>query len=82
MANCETAMHSNLAGRDPGASAYFYVQFVAGALEIRGRLEAKLGHQLPSIAHARPDGVFAHWHWDGARLAIHNDRYGLFPVFW
>jgi len=83
MANCETAIHANLAGRDPGGGrAYLYVQFIAGALEIRGRLEAKFGHQLPSIAHAQPDGVFAQWHWDGAQLAVHNDRYGFFPVFW
>ena len=75
-------MYANLTGRDPGGRAYFYVQFIAGAPEIRGRHEAKLGHQLPSIAHAQPDGVFAQWHWDGVRLAVHNDRYGFFPVFW
>lgn len=29
-----------------------------------------------------PDGIFARWSWDGARLKVQNDRYGLFPLFY
>lgn len=82
MANCETVTHADRAGAYAGTRTYFHVQSVAGALEVRGSLEAKFGHQLSSRSHARPDGVFARWHWDGARLVINNDRYGFFPLFW
>jgi len=82
MANCETVTHADRAGAHAGTRTYFHVQSVAGALEVRGSLEAKFGHQLSSRSHARPDGVFARWHWDGARLVINNDRYGFFPLFW
>ncbi|HEX8013243.1 MAG TPA: asparagine synthase-related protein, partial [Casimicrobiaceae bacterium] len=31
---------------------------------------------------AKPDGVFAEWHWDGQRLVLENDRFGMFPLFY
>jgi len=27
-------------------------------------------------------GVFLHWNWDGSRLTVQNDRYGLYPLFY
>src|SRR5439155_1603673 len=29
-----------------------------------------------------PDGVFAEWKWDGRRLRVRNDRYGVHPLFY
>lgn len=50
--------------------------------QVRGQPDATFGHQLPSTTQPVADGVFARWHWDGTRLVVNNDRYGLFPLFW
>lgn len=26
--------------------------------------------------------MFAEWTWDGRRLLVENDRYGLWPLYW
>ncbi|MFW6084154.1 MAG: asparagine synthase-related protein [Gemmatimonadota bacterium] len=31
---------------------------------------------------AGPEAVFASWSWDGRRLDVANDRYGLVPMYW
>lgn len=61
---------------------YFMATRRGGAWETWGQTEAECGHRLPSIRHRVDDGIFAHWHWDGARLVVHNDRYGFQPLFW
>lgn len=53
-----------------------------GAWETSGQAEAACGYRLPSPRHDVDDGIFAGWRWDGTRLVVHNDRYGLQPLFW
>ncbi|GLF92729.1 asparagine synthase-related protein [Streptomyces yaizuensis] len=50
-----------------------------------GAHEARLGHAVgghdlddPAV----PEGVFASWRWDGGRLLVRTDRYGMFPLFY
>lgn len=61
---------------------YFLVRKVGDGVETRGQPTAGFGHQIPSTSHDVADGVFAHWHWDGTRLVVRNDRYGFYPLFW
>ena len=61
---------------------YFLVRKRGERIETRGQPTAEFGHQIPSTTHAVADGVFAHWHWDGTRLVVNNDRYGFYPLFW
>ncbi|MFC5524292.1 hypothetical protein ACFPPA_00910 [Rhodanobacter ginsengisoli] len=61
---------------------YFLVRKRGERIETRGRSTAEFGHQIPSTTHHVADGIFAHWHWDGTRLAVKNDRYGFYPLFW
>jgi len=81
-------MHASNAGaladseRAPTPPEFFFAQKNSRSIETRGCPAAVFGHQLPSSAHVRPDGVYAGWHWDGARLVVTNDRYGFFPLFW
>jgi asparagine synthase (glutamine-hydrolysing) len=60
----------------------FYAKRDADLLRARGRLQCSLGHQIDLGQGRKPDGIFAQWEWDGARLTAHNDRYGFFPLFY
>ncbi|MFI1213291.1 asparagine synthetase B family protein [Streptomyces sp. NPDC020802] len=50
-----------------------------------GDKEARLGHALggdPLAEGPPPEGVFAAWEWDGERLLVRNDRYGMHPLYY
>lgn len=53
----------------------------AGEATIDGARHAAFGHYLGARNGAEADGIFAEWHWDGRRLVVRNDRYGLQPLF-
>lgn len=50
--------------------------------ETLGQADAECGHSFPSANHDVDEGIFARWHWNGTRLVVHNDRYGIHPLFW
>ncbi|HKZ10782.1 MAG TPA: hypothetical protein VJL61_08750 [Rhodanobacteraceae bacterium] len=81
MADCEISKRA-APPSDAVTSNFFQVHVNSSGVETTGQTTAKYGHQLPSSIHGRPDGIFARWHWDGARLVVDNDRYGFFPMFW
>lgn len=50
-----------------------------------GDKEARLGHTLAGdpLAEGPPhEGIFAAWEWDGERLLVRNDRYGMHPLYY
>jgi asparagine synthetase B (glutamine-hydrolysing) len=47
-----------------------------------GLTKCLLGHKISRGPNAKPDGVFAEWHWDGKQLVVENDRFGMFPLFY
>ena len=53
-----------------------------GRVTADGAHTALFGHKLADSALGRPDGIYAGWRWDGARLVIENDRYGFYPLFY
>lgn len=57
--------------------SYFFARRDGARFDIGGRTSCVLGHRVGSS-----DGIFAQWEWDGARLRAHNDRFGLFPLFY
>lgn len=61
---------------------YFLIRKQGERFATRGKPSAEFGHRIESASHDVDDGVFAYWHWDGARLVAGNDRYGFFPLFW
>ena len=61
---------------------FFRVDGRNEAIETRGQPSAMFGHRIPSSAPSVDDGIFADWLWDGTRLVVNNDRYGMFPLFW
>jgi asparagine synthetase B (glutamine-hydrolysing) len=52
-----------------------------GRVESRGLATCRLGTPLP-FGRETPEGVFAEWIWDGARLLARNDRHGIRPLFY
>ncbi|MET7571738.1 asparagine synthetase B family protein [Streptomyces sp. NPDC005492] len=63
------------------------LRLVATARGVRaeGDGEALAGHVLggdPLAEGPPPEGIFAAWRWDGARLLARNDRYGMHPLYY
>jgi hypothetical protein len=61
----------------------FSVAMRGPAIETTGPTRFFRGHTVTStIGSDRPDGIFAEWSWDGRRLTVRNDRYGVAPLFY
>lgn len=44
--------------------------------------EGETSCRLGDPPSAGPEAIFSSWKWDGRRLEIANDRYGLVPMYW
>ncbi len=64
-------------------SSFLHVRTTGTGYEVEGPRHARLGRPIEA---ERPgevrQGVFADWDWDGRRLRVVNDRYGLQPLFY
>ncbi len=49
---------------------------------VRGCPQFFRGHRIARGGGERDDGVFAEWTWDGRRLHVEVDRYGVSPLFY
>jgi len=67
---------------DPSTVPFFYAAREGSGVVIRGTPSCRLGHCLAGRDGIDSDGIFAEWHWDGERLVVRNDRYGLFPLYY
>ena len=76
-----SAQHVTDPGRNPiGDSApYFHARVNGPAIVVRGLRESFFGHRV-SCAH--DEGLFGQWSWNGTRLSVSTDRYGLFPLYY
>ncbi len=61
---------------------YLLLERTGAGVAVSGLAECSLGHQLSRGGGAAPDGVFAHWKWDGRRLSAITDRYGMYPLYY
>jgi asparagine synthase (glutamine-hydrolysing) len=61
---------------------FFAVKKVDCQYQTEGAAYCSLGHRIPTSNTDRPDGIFAEWIWDGHKLIVNNDRYGLFPLYY
>ena len=60
---------------------FLWLRSAGGRVEARGLTTCHLGTPL-DFGRETPGGVWAEWTWDGARLLVRNDRYGLYPLFY
>lgn len=62
---------------------FFSAKARNGQVEVNGTPQCTLGHKLPATQPDQlHDGVFVEWRWDGQRLVVQNDRYGMSPLFY
>ena len=70
------------AGRDRALAApWFHAVRGRAGVDVSGDADVFRGHRIPH-GDGTPDGVFAEWKWDGRRLRVRNDRYGVHPLFY
>lgn len=58
------------------------VRWVHGEGRPEGQEECRLGFRIPVPGQRGDEGVFLQWDWDGRKLSVQNDRYGLYPLFY
>ncbi len=63
-------------------SQFFAVERDGARFVTRGSPQVFIGHRLASPGDRRPDGAWVEWRWDGHRLFVRNDRYGLVPTYY
>jgi asparagine synthetase B (glutamine-hydrolysing) len=63
-------------------SPYLHLRKLGQTVVTDGPTKRLFGHKISRGPNAKPDGVFAEWHWDGERLLVENDRFGMFPLFY
>ncbi len=61
---------------------FFAVERDGARFVTHGSPQVFVGHRLPATGGERPDGAYVEWHWDGRRLQVRNDRYGLIPTYY
>jgi asparagine synthase (glutamine-hydrolysing) len=70
------------AGFDPASFPFFHAAFEGGRVITRGMPSVRLGHRIARGGDNPSDGIFAEWNWDGERLTVKNDRYGVYPLYY
>ena len=60
----------------------FTVAMRGSVIEASGPARFFRGHIIDTGRTDCPDGIFAEWSWDGRRLTVRNDRYGVAPLFY
>lgn len=73
---------SNIANVSHTPKPFFRASLKNGLVLSEGVPHCLLGRRVPLAAGQLDDGVFLEWSWDGQRLVVTNDRYGLYPLFY
>ncbi len=61
---------------------YLHLRHDADGTRWTGMAAHRLGHRVGENVAGHSDGVYAEWDWDGTRLEIRNDRYGMYPLYY
>lgn len=73
---------SNISSASSEGKPYFSALRVGDVFQTEGMQGCVLGQRIPRGGRTGDDGVFVTWCWDGSRLVVENDRYGLYPLFY
>jgi len=60
---------------------YCHIRFRDGDHTVRGLVSFHVGHS-PGARDCGSLGPYGSWDWDGQRLSVRNDRYGLQPLYY
>ncbi|RFA33427.1 asparagine synthetase B family protein [Alkalilimnicola ehrlichii] len=64
------------------AAPYIRIVSTDAGTQVSGDSVEHLGHTIALDTARPPDGVFAHWEWDGTTLTARNDRLGFYPLYY
>jgi len=67
---------------DHTGKPFFYVSLESDLVRVDGVMKCLLGRRVLRDVGQLDDGAFLEWAWDGRRLVVTNDRYGLYPLFY
>ena len=76
------SLDSNIANVSSASKPFFRATLKNGFVHSEGTPNCRLGRRVPLGVGQPDDGVFVEWAWDGQRLIVKNDRYGLYPLFY
>lgn len=72
--------HIDNVGAEP--KPWFIARVRGGSVEIEGEPRCALGRRIKLSGRSHDEGVYLDWAWDGRKLVIENDRFGLYPLFY
>ena len=61
---------------------FFSARVTPGGVVTEGEEYSFQGHRLPGGDRPVADGIFVEWQWNGQRLVVSNDRYGIYPLYY
>lgn len=61
---------------------WFLARVKGESVEIEGDPRCGLGRRIKVPGRDLDEGVYLDWVWDGRKLIIENDRFGLYPLFY
>lgn len=61
---------------------FFSARVTPDGIVTGGTPHCFLGHRLSPGNRPVADGIFVQWQWDGQRLVVSNDRYGIYPLYY
>src|SRR5262245_15226817 len=64
------------------SECFLHIRHEANGFRIEGNAAGMLGHKIRGLGQSGTDGVFVEWSWDGSRLQVRNDRYGVYPLYY
>jgi asparagine synthetase B (glutamine-hydrolysing) len=66
-----------------GQAPFIHLKRTGNTITAAGSTSYAAGHKLPHrTERTLDDGIFVEWSWDGRRLRVRNDRYGVRPCFY
>lgn len=75
-------MPSNIHNVTAEPKPWLGVRIEHGQFTTQGQPVCCLGKRIVVPGQLEAEGVFVQWRWDGRRLTVQNDRYGMYPLFY
>lgn len=75
-------IESNIENVHTGPKPWLSIKLHGERVVVEGDVQRSLGRRIHASGRENDEGVFIDWKWDGRRLLVENDRFGLYPLFY